>query len=583
MNGMHFGQQAHRSPVRRGASGLEMIQPTELHTAATATQTTASRHGARLRRTAGGLAAALAIFLPHGGALADDDEPVREAAQLAERVVQPSLNFAPCTFNSSLDCATLRVPVDYRKPWAGQVDLAVIRARATQPHRRIGVLFTNPGGPGGSGVDFVAQGVNAPGFVRLRERFDIVSFDVRGSHRSRAVKCVVARPADPSTVPESQLPALIDDFSGRVADACLQQNGEFVTTLSSNNIARDIDILRRSLNERQISYVGLSAGTVLGAVYASLFPHHVRAMLLDGGVLPNFRDGTVEFRAEQSLSFETVLQRLDQLCKADAACRLRGVGVVKAMDELLATLAAAPVTSPSGVVLGSGSLRRIVSTLLSTEALWPFIVDGLADARGGSFSLMFALLDFVGGNPPAGDLVLSAFTAIQCNDFGTRRPAAEVLPLSDAVTGVSSRIDARFAVASSVAQCASWPAADLPLIRNVRGRIATPILMLGTQFDPNTPLSWTRSLATTLGMERHVVRYLGGGHTAYARFGNVCVDRVGDDYLFERRLPPEGFSCAARPVAFRLGGSTEAQLRSRRAALPRAPVFEAPVSWPGRE
>ena len=108
--------------------------------------------------------------------------------------------------------------------------------------------------------------------------------------------------------------------------ACLQQNDEFITALSSNNIARDIDILRRSLNERQIGYAGISFGTVLGAVYASLFPHNVRAMLLDAGVLPAFRDGAVEFRAEQSLSFETTLQRLDQLCKADAGCRLRGSG-----------------------------------------------------------------------------------------------------------------------------------------------------------------------------------------------------------------------------------------------------------------
>jgi pimeloyl-ACP methyl ester carboxylesterase len=45
-----------------------------------------------------------------------------------------------------------------------------------------------------------------------------------------------------------------------------------------------MDALRKALGERQIRYFGLSYGTILGSVYASLFPQRVGAMVLDGGV-----------------------------------------------------------------------------------------------------------------------------------------------------------------------------------------------------------------------------------------------------------------------------------------------------------
>jgi pimeloyl-ACP methyl ester carboxylesterase len=490
---------------------------------------------------------------------ADASAAAEAAAELANRTAHPTLSFKPCAENPGLDCATLKVPVDYRQPWGEKIGLAVIRARATQPTRRIGVLFANPGGPGGSGFEFVAQGVNAPGFIRLRERFDIVSFDVRGSHRSHAVRCDFPPAVDPGTVPATQLPALFDNFSRELAANCLRQNGNFITTLTTNNIARDLDMLRRALQERQITYAGLSHGTVLGAVYASLFPHNVRAMLLDAGMTPDFTDSRLEFRAAQALSFETVFQRLDQLCKEDTVCKLRSVGVVATVEELTARLNAAPVTSASGAVLNGAALRITLDRLLSLENLWPTLVDGLADARAGNYTLMFQLLAFVGGNTPA---PFTAFNAILCNEFNTRRPAAEYLPFAQAAAAVASHVEGRFSVAGSVANCAMWPEGDPPIIRSVRGRVATPILIIGTQFDPNTPIAWSLALAGALGMERHVLRYQGVGHTAYARLGNTCVDRAGDAYLFDLVVPAPGATCAARPIVFRPAAAAAAVLRA---------------------
>lgn len=125
------------------------------------------------------------------------------------------------------------------------------------------------------------------------------------------------------------------------------------------------------------------------------------------------------------------------------------------------------------------------------------------------------------------------------------------------------RIEGRFRVAASTAVCAAWPSKDIPIIRNVKNRAETPIMLIGNDFDPNTPLSWTRSLARALGMERSLMRYQGGGHLAYAFFGNACVDSAGDEFLFDLTVPAEGFTCPAQPIHF----STQAAQESGKRVL----------------
>ncbi|HEV2904012.1 MAG TPA: alpha/beta hydrolase [Pyrinomonadaceae bacterium] len=482
----------------------------------------------------------------------NNQESPNKSGDISERFeIVDKIKFAPCPENPTLECGTLALPVDYHQLRGETFGLAVIRAKATKQEKRIGVLFANSGGPGSSGVNFVLGGVNAPAFIRLRERFDIVSFDVRGSHRSRAVRCEFEPAGDPTKVSEAGLVTFFDDFSHRVAQACLEQNGPFILSLSHNNIARDMDMLRRALGEQRITYVGYSFGTLLGAIYTSLFPQHVRAALLDSGIAPEFRDQRVEFRSEQGASFESVLHRLDQLCRKDTACRLHDTGVIATFDEVIAQLKAAPVTSPNGLVLESGHVANMIAPFLSVEALWPLIIDALAEARGGNYALFFQFLPAPAGVPFFSASTLGAFTAIQCNDFGTRRSAAEYLPVDEVAGALSPRIEGRFRVAAATAVCASWPKSEVPVIRNVKNQMANPILMIGNDFDPNTPLTWTRSLARALGMERSLVRYQGGGHLSYALLGNACIDRVGDAYLFDLTVPDEGLTCPAQPIRFR--------------------------------
>jgi pimeloyl-ACP methyl ester carboxylesterase len=476
-----------------------------------------------------------------------EDETSAETRKLdeSERRSPRLIQFGPCPENVAAECGTLTLPVDYNNPHGETFDMAVVRAKAFDPARRIGVIVLNPGGPASSGVDFVLDGIGVPAFDALRTGFDVVGFDVRGSQRSRPVKCDVEPRGELDGLPDEEIIARIDAFSQNFARTCIEQNGPFILSMNTNNIVRDMDMLRRALKEQQITYYGMSYGTVLGGVYASLFPKRVRGMILDAGFKPNFRDGLVEFASEQAISFELTFHRLDGLCRKDAACQLHSTGVVAAMDAVLAKLKDASVTSPEGVVLKADTVQDIVLSQLQFETRWPVIVHALADAQAGDYTRLFQLVPSIGIVP----LSNTPFFAIKCNDAGTRRSAADYLPTSYATGGLTPRLHDRFFVAAIMSTCAAWPPADPPIIRNVERRINAPILFLGNDFDPNTPLSWTRSLAFALGMERNLVRYRGGGHTIATR-GDACIGAIVFGYFFNLAVPAEGTTCPAQAVSF---------------------------------
>jgi pimeloyl-ACP methyl ester carboxylesterase len=353
----------------------------------------------------------------------------------------------------------------------------------------------------------------------------------------------VQRSPIPDDADDTTLIRLFDEFSERYAGACLEQNGSFVTHVGTMNTARDVEILRRALGERQITYAAGSYGSVLGAAYASMFPSRVRAMMLDGAVPPDFRDYLVEDWAEISAAFETSFQRLDQVCRRDWACALASVGVVTTFDEVAARLATAPVSSPTGALLTKGALQDVISTLIDFETLWPTIVDTLAAAHAGDYSPLFALLPVAEGQTPA------SFFAIRCSDYGTRKAAADYLPVDEATGALYPRFFGRFFIANSTAPCTAWPSAEPVKIRDVHGLMRTPIMVIGNDFDSRTTMAHARRLARALGFERNVLRYAGGGHTAFFST-TACIQDTVVDYLVELRVPPEGFTCPGQPVTF---------------------------------
>jgi pimeloyl-ACP methyl ester carboxylesterase len=469
------------------------------------------------------------------------------------------IDWSPCVENPALDCATVQVPIDHQQPQGEQFGMAVIRARATGPGARIGVLVTNPGGPGLSGVNHLLAGVafQAPIITRLREQFDVVSFDPRGAERSRAVECDLRFDAPPSVPDEALLEQFFKDLGRRYARSCEQRSGAFVYSLGVNNVARDMDRLRAALGEATLSYAGASFGTQLGAVYASMYPQRVRALVLDAGIAPDTGgDALMDFWAEHGAAFELAFARLDRLCRDDRRCPLHATGVRAGYDELAARLKAHPAVH-NGQTLSHLALSQAVSEALYVETRWPTIAQALHAALAGRFGPLHKLLR--SSVLPQQD-GLQALVPSLCGSYASRLSPGQTLAFNAELVRLYPRFQYfraapallpsdQYGLTFPMALCSAWPTAEPVRVRNLRDHLAHPPLLITNDFDNATPPSWTRSLAGTLGFEDAVLRYRGGGHGAITS-GLPCIDDALMQYLVNLSPPAPGASCEARPLVF---------------------------------
>src|SRR3712207_1384776 len=167
----------------------------------------------------------------------------------------------------------------------------LVRARWAQQADRIGSLVINPGGPGASGADAaVGSALILPEDV-LR-RFDVVGFDPRGVAGSTPVECIPPGLKDRIVAgePRPSTPEQIEEafaLQQEVADGCAERYPDSLGTFNTVDTARDMDLLRESLGDEQLTYLGYSYGTTLGSTYAELFPDRVRALVLDAAVDPD--------------------------------------------------------------------------------------------------------------------------------------------------------------------------------------------------------------------------------------------------------------------------------------------------------
>ncbi len=236
--------------------------------------------------------AALACLLPAtaSAALARGSSPAAAATvtTLGPRI--PDLDWTGC--GSGFQCATAQVPLDYNSPRGATISLALIRLPASDPARRIGSLFLNPGGPGLSGVNLVATAGNQLFSPEVRARFDLVGFDPRGIGASTPLRCFDT--GDQALAAQAPFPFPVTvseqrtwERSNRViAQACARRGGPILGHMGTANVARDLDLLRQAVGDTKLTYYGASYGTYLGATYANLFPGNIRALILDGVVDP---------------------------------------------------------------------------------------------------------------------------------------------------------------------------------------------------------------------------------------------------------------------------------------------------------
>jgi pimeloyl-ACP methyl ester carboxylesterase len=459
----------------------------------------------------------------------------------------------------TLQCATLTVPVDYTQPDGEQVDIAVARVRAGDPDRRLGSLVFNFGGPGDAGTGTLSgYAEQIPAAVRAR--YDLVSFDPRGTGRSRPVECVDDATADrlnavdPTPNSDADLQAFYDGTHDPVdvVARCVARNGAWLAQLGSRNVARDMERLRTALGDDTLSFVGYSYGTVIGAVYAQMFPDRVGRMVLDSPV--DLSANALEELRGNSQGFEQALDDFLADCAGDRDCSFHSAGnptaALKALQRRFEDGLELPTVD---LATGDRSKRKagvaafytaLISALYDRQYGWPELADALDDARSGDGSYVLALADLYNGRQADGtyDNIDEVIGVILCDDRDDAVPTFEEYRAEyDAEVEEYPLLGAY--VGSTVLGCDPRlprpPASEQ--VGDLRVTGAAPILVVGTTRDPATPFAGAEDLVTRLAGSR-LLTFDSTEHTAYSK--NACIDAAVNAYLLRGTLPRQGKVCA---------------------------------------
>ncbi|MFI8593409.1 alpha/beta hydrolase [Microbacterium sp. NPDC078428] len=441
------------------------------------------------------------------------------------------------------ECAIVASPLDWDDPAFGVIELSVVR-HAAGGGAPIGSLLTNPGGPGASGVDLVRDSLDFAVGQSVIDTYDVVGFDPRGVGESTAVACLDPAemdaylydiPAAPRGSAEWE--AELEERNRAFADACEANSDGILPFITTENSARDMDLLRAVLGDDKLNFLGYSYGTFLGATYAELYPENVGRLVLDGAIDPAVSGldvGTI-----QGVGFENALRAFMADCLDMAECPFRG-SVDQAMSDLGALLASvdrSPLPAADGRMLGADSLLTAIIAALYSEGNWPYLTTALSDALQGDPEVAFQLADFYNGRQ-AGEYLdnsTEAFRAYNCMDYPNditdeEEAAAEALLAAEAPTVAPYW--------SGPDPCEVWPYDPTGTRGEIAAEGAAPIVVVGTTGDPATPYEWSVALAEQLA-SGVLVTNVGEGHTGYNK-GNACVDDAVEAYLVDGVVPAEG-------------------------------------------
>jgi pimeloyl-ACP methyl ester carboxylesterase len=449
--------------------------------------------------------------------------------------------------NLVASCGTVEVPADWttavngKDPDGRTLHIALMRIHDTQAGTIKGSVLMNPGGPGGSGVDFVAE--IAPRLYGLLLHFDLVGFDPRGVSRSDPVKCMNPQDLDasfgydPDPVSDASYQGLVA-LDQRMANGCQAKYGADLKLYSTRQAASDMDAIRIALGESKLTYLGFSYGTLLGAVYAQLFPHNVRAMVLDGAVDPT--QDTITASAGQAGGFELAFSNFTGWCNSTPAqCPIAGDArgaVQKAINDARTN----PQPGPQGRSATSGWVLLAVVSAMYSQNAWPYLGEAIAGLAHGDTRYLFLLADNYAERNPDGTYsnLFDANAAVSCadSDFPT---VAQIRTLQAQWRTKYPTFGAT--MATGMLGCAVWPAGKdhYPTGPAVG---APPIVVVGTTGDPATPYAGTAKLANMLGTGT-VVTWNGQGHTAYPE--TACIRSAVENYLVSLTVPPKGLTCPA--------------------------------------
>lgn len=477
-------------------------------------------------RALGGVATALALVTGTTSFATAETEPQGGTG----------IDWRPCPELAEVECGTLSLPVDWANPSGEEFDLAVARRKATDPAKRVGIMVINPGGPGGSGVDF-ALGANGYFSQEVQERFDIIGFDPRGVARSAPVRCsrevLEKQPSIRPTSPEEF--AALGAYNRELAADCRKHTGPIYDHADTGAVIQDVDALRRALGERKINYFGVSYGTLIGQQYAERYGRNIRAMVIDSNMDHSL--GTWRFNETEAATAESSFEEFVKWCDRTESCALHGREVAKFWDDLLDRVDRGEVVDPANPdyeVTADDIIRVAFSAFYGPR--WAELADFLV------------ALDEGPATPPAFtaqvETLHNPFPAVFCQDWAIRVGShREFSALVDRTRQLAPHMRGSSLGHQATAGCVGLPEKVNNPQHRLRIKDAPKILMTNALYDPATGYEWAVNAHRQSRDTTVLLTYEGWGHGVYRR--SDCTRGATDDYLINLKTPRPGARCAA--------------------------------------
>ncbi len=469
----------------------------------------------------------------------------------------PTLAWTAC--GTGFQCATARVPLDYRQPNGPTISIAVMRHQATDPAHRIGTLFVNGGGPTEQLADFDKEYTELP--ANVIADYDIVAFDPRGFGYSSAVQCFPTQSAEQSFVapaesfglPYSQDQIAIWEKTWTAFDAtCAKTNASsgLLQHDSTADVARDMDLLRQAVGDPVLNYFGVSYGTLLGSIYANLFPHNVGRMVLDGninavaltdegGSLPEFvRDGSAQASSQVMNEFLTLC---GEASTTQCAFSAGSPAATRAkFTTLFDRLAAGPVTIPIappncgyGCAIGAMMLSRVAAwqeSAANLQQLWLASAASTSASRPAKSQATLPSSVYIGQEQNL---------AVLCSDAPQPRNVQTYTDLAGPIEARYGPLGVKWLWPSE--PCADWPQGTDAYAGPWNRPTANTILLVGNTGDPDTSYASSVAMSHYLANAR-LLTVNGYGHTEISN-PSACANADEQSYLLTGALPPAGTVC----------------------------------------
>ncbi|MFD9963369.1 alpha/beta hydrolase [Amycolatopsis sp. NPDC058986] len=512
--------------------------------------------GAALTGMSGTAAAAPAGGIP--AAQVGATKPVDWGACSAD-----TLRGVPADQTKFYSCARYRVPIDHDDASLGTIDIALLKRAARTPDKRVGSLFLNPGGPGGSGLRMPISGT---GYFQPQvvDRFDLIGFDPRGVGQSNPLRCFTTQEdADEVNGAQVGVPLSRAEISSTLAayrdlgQFCKNNSGALLNHMSTKDVVRDLDKLRAAVGDQKLTYVGFSYGTLIGSTYAAMFPKQSRAIVIDGNVDPALRtsDG-VQYDRERARGFEISLDAfLTRCAQSGPKCAFSSGTPRTKFDELREYLRQQPIKLPGGGSIDISQFTSSVSSTLYRPAGFPALAQELqslydvihppAAATAQAQSARTLKLDVLApGKNGLADLDPDSPYTGDDSYFGVNCSDKKITIKQDKVPGLAAQWEresptfGRYQIFSDVAACPVWPARHPDVYRGPwQVQTENPVVVVGNYYDPATQYLFAKRMANELGNAR-LLSVDAFGHCILGK--SLGVDKATADYLIDLKVPAAG-------------------------------------------